>query len=427
MSTNRFIVRNLAYRKDCGILFDPRSNTVFKLDEIALEIVNGMTVGESVDEVASKMSKKYDIDFLLIKQDIEDFWESVTDVDSCSSNFEQEKGIQNTPKFPFNLEIALTKACNLQCVFCHDSVLSEKGSRAHLPFETIKSLLSEYANAGLLRVRYSGGEPTLHPNFSEILTYGRDLGLYQVVFTNGQHITEQALIFWKEMNVGEVLVSLHGLEKTHDKLTGKKGSYEKAIRAMGTMLLVDIDLVVEMTLTQQNIKEVFETIDTIKALGVKEFRLMRYVSRGKDDDIYSVSFLEMSSLIDKIEQCYGGESISIRFPCSQRFCLSEDYDLVNADSNMEIRSKYLTQNCFAGLNWGSISHDGKLRLCPHSKKSLADVSECPQTLIEMWPTLVGNQVKKVLKQRSKKCGTCTAWSYCLGGCYLSCLDTTRFN
>lgn len=412
----------MVYRKDCKILFNPHSNTIFSLDEIATEIVEGATEGKNVDEVTKLMSEKYGIEPQVIRQDIEDFWGNISDVDTDLDTFEQEKDIQNVPLFPFNLEMALTKACNLRCTFCHDSILPNSSIHAHMPMAKVESLLDLYADTGLLRIRYSGGEPTLHPNFQEILEYGKQLGLYQVVFTNGQHVTEKAVMFWKEMNVGEVLISLHGSETTHDTLTGKPGSYRKAIGAIFSTLSAGISVVVEMTLIQQNLGEIFNTINTLKALGVKQFRLMRYVNRGKDDDVFSVSLAEMSSLIDRIERWYGGDNISIRFPCSQKFCLSNKCNPYTMDTDTEIRIKYLTQNCFAGLNWGSVSHDGTLRLCPHSSKTLANVFEEPRALIELWPTIIRNQVLKTIEQRSNKCTSCKAWNYCLGGCYLPSLE-----
>ncbi|MDP3989268.1 MAG: PqqD family peptide modification chaperone [bacterium] len=422
MSTNRVIVKGLVYRKDCKMLFNPRSNTTFKLDEIATEIVEGMVEGRNTDEVAKSMSEKYKTDEQVIRQDIEDFWISIFEADTSSEEFEQEKDLGNVPTFPFNLEMALTKACDLRCSFCHDTVLPSSGTRAHMPVDKVKSLLSLYSEAGLLRIRYSGGEPTLHPNFEEILAHGKQLGLYQVVFTNGQHMTEKTLTPWKDANVGEVLISLHGSEMTHDTLTRKVGSYKKAIKAILLTLSAGIDVVVEMTMVQQNLSEIFNTIDIVKALGVKQFGLMRYVARGKDDDVFSVPLTKLSSLVNRIEQRYGGSGISVRFPCSQKFCLSEECNPCAADIDTEIRAKYLTQNCFAGLNWGSVSNSGELRLCPHSSKMFANVFEEPRSLIELWPTVIRKRVLEILAQRGETCTGCEAWSRCLGGCYLSSLE-----
>lgn len=285
--------------------------------------------------------------------------------------------------------------------------------------EIVKSLLRLYADAGLLRIRYSGGEPTLHPDLEKILAYGKELELYQVIFTNGQHITAEALKRWREMNVGEILISLHGSEATHDGLTRRPGSYRKAVNAILLAASTDISAVVEMTLVRQNQQEIFDTINVVKALGVKQFRLMRYVPRGKDDETFSVNLGELSTLIDWIEEEYDENEISIRFPCSQKFCLSEQCDPDVADSISDVRKKYLVQNCFAGLNWGSISHSGTLRFCPHSLKALANVFEEPQALIELWPSVIRSQALKAVKQGAGRCSGCKAWGHCLGGCYLS--------
>ncbi|MDD5639373.1 MAG: PqqD family peptide modification chaperone [Candidatus Pacebacteria bacterium] len=422
MSINKVIINGLVYRKDCKILFDPISNAVFKLDEIATEIVDGMTEGRTANDVAKLMSDKYNVDQQVIRKDIEDFWDSIFEADVCSDISEQEKDLQNLPVFPFSLEIALTKVCDLRCSFCHDAVLSSGGSHVHMPLKTVKSMLGLYADAGLMRIRYSGGEPTLHPNFEEILAYGKQLELYQIVFTNGQHVTEKSIEYWKEMNVGEVLISLHGSEEIHDALTRKSGSHHKAVNAIILALSSGISVVVEMTLVQQNYQKIFDTIDAVKELGVNQFRIMRYVDRGKNDNIFSVSFNELRLLIGKIEQRYNKKNISIRFPCSQKFCLIDECSPYVTDFNSSVQKKYLVQNCFAGLTWASISHSGELRICPHSSKAIANVFDDPQVITKLWSTVMRGQVLRVLDQRADKCSGCKAWSNCLGGCYLSDLE-----
>lgn len=419
MGKNRALVHGLVYRKDCGILFDPRSGVVFQLDDIGREIVEISVNGKSADETASVMAKKYGVDFAIVRNDVSDFWGELKNGEIKPDLIELEKNSENMPDFPFNLEVALTRLCNLKCSFCHDSLLHEKGSDPHLPLAFVVSLLDEAAEAGLLRIRYSGGEPTLHPGFSEILSHGNNLGLYQIIFTNGLRIDQQTLSSWKRWNVQEVLISLHGGERVHDELTGAVGSYRKTLLAVEMVQASGIGLVVEMTLTRKNSAEIFSVIDTIGAMGVNEFRLMRYVARGEADDLFSFPVPALPPLLAEIDRRYGKSGITIRFPCSQKFCLSESNVPIGAGHDFKMAKKYLVQNCYAGVNWASISSDGKLRLCPHARHPFANLLSRRQPFEQVWKEKVLGSVRKNLSRRKNGCETCSAWSYCLGGCYLN--------
>ena len=118
------------------------------------------------------------------------------------------------------------------------------------------------------------------------------------------------------------MVSLHGTEETHNMLTVKRNAYQRAISAIQNSLDVGLDVVVEMTLTGKNVQDVLNTIKIVKEMGGQEFRIMRYVPRGKSDNELNVSSDTISELIPQLDKLYGQKDIHIRFPCSPRFCLT---------------------------------------------------------------------------------------------------------
>lgn len=91
------------------------------------------------------------------------------------------------------LLIDLSNVCNLSCVGCFtkrvDGEWNNK-SKKRLPneisYETQIGLLEEAAELGVRTVDIVGaGEPTLDPNFPEIIDKINDLGMHAVVFTHG--------------------------------------------------------------------------------------------------------------------------------------------------------------------------------------------------------------------------------------------------
>lgn len=82
-------------------------------------------------------------------------------------------------RFPISVELHLTDYCNLNCEWCTDKILRQ--NKAMLDLQVIKRLFREFWQHGTGVTLEGGGEPTLHPNFKEIIAAGKasniDLGL----------------------------------------------------------------------------------------------------------------------------------------------------------------------------------------------------------------------------------------------------------
>ncbi len=79
----------------------------------------------------------------------------------------QEEGLKNSP-FPELIDLKITDYCPFNCSYCYqDSTLKGK----HASLESIKKTIDVLAEANVFEVAIGGGEPTLHPDFAEILKY----------------------------------------------------------------------------------------------------------------------------------------------------------------------------------------------------------------------------------------------------------------
>lgn len=97
---------------------------------------------------------------------------------------------------PFTVEIEPTEGCNLGCSFCGLRGIREKGTGPHffMTTETAKRIASQIAEAGWnSKIVFAGhGEPTLNPDFFEIVSIFRQIlpnNLMHVI-TNGKGIVD---------------------------------------------------------------------------------------------------------------------------------------------------------------------------------------------------------------------------------------------
>ncbi|MGF3498181.1 MAG: GTP 3',8-cyclase MoaA [Candidatus Methanosuratincola sp.] len=90
------------------------------------------------------------------------------------------------------IRMSLTQRCNLNCVYCHHE--GERSPSGEMHTDEILRILRVARDLGMLRVKFTGGEPLLRKDLGGIIAYAYALGLEDVgVTTNGQLLRERAL------------------------------------------------------------------------------------------------------------------------------------------------------------------------------------------------------------------------------------------
>lgn len=88
---------------------------------------------------------------------------------------------------PISINLDLTSACNFSCAFCVDSRLINEGKS--LILKQVEETIDTLHSHGLCSViLIGGGEPTLHPQFGEIVRYIKNKKLQIGVVTNGSRL-----------------------------------------------------------------------------------------------------------------------------------------------------------------------------------------------------------------------------------------------
>lgn len=110
-----------------------------------------------------------------------------------------------SPAAPMTIEIDLSNRCDLGCQGCHFAYTHTRGPWAStkgraLPMAhdaagdmadpaIVRQLLTEAAAMGVRGIVWSGGgEPTLHPDWPDLVRHAHDVGLEQGIYTHGGRI-----------------------------------------------------------------------------------------------------------------------------------------------------------------------------------------------------------------------------------------------
>src|SRR6202048_3140649 len=131
---------------------------------------------------------------------------------------------------PICMTWELTYGCNLACVHC----LSSSGRRdpRELGTAECKTVIDELERMQVFYVNIGGGEPTVRPDFWELVDYATAHRVGVKFSTNGVRITPKAAARLAGSDYLDVQISLDGAtEAVNDTVRGA-GSYAMAVRAL---------------------------------------------------------------------------------------------------------------------------------------------------------------------------------------------------
>jgi len=154
------------------------------------------------------------------------------------------------------LDIELTERCNNACLHClinrPENDVAARSRETDTAF--VKDLLRQAAGLGCLMVRFTGGEPLLREDFTELYLCARRLGMRVILFTNARLITDELADLLARVPPGRwVEVSVYGMKaESYDASAGAKGSYAEFRRGVDRLLARKIPFVVKGAILPPN-------------------------------------------------------------------------------------------------------------------------------------------------------------------------------
>lgn len=166
---------------------------------------------------------------------------------------------------PVKGSLELTFRCNLNCAHCYVRLpLNDKQSQLdELSGTEICKLLDDAAQSGCMWLLFTGGEPLVRPDFTEIYTFAKKRGFLITLFTNGTLLTDKLADFLQEYSPYKVEVTLYGVTpETHERVTRTPGSFKRAINGINRLVKRGISL---------NLKTMAMTLNRHEIEGISEF------------------------------------------------------------------------------------------------------------------------------------------------------------
>lgn len=276
---------------------------------------------------------------------------------------------------PHNIFWEITAACNLQCRHC--VVGAGKKVSGELTTERCLRLAEELADFGVESISFSGGEPLLHPDFFQIAQRVYELGLSIQVATNGTLVTPEIARRLNEL-AAAVQVSLDGSKpEIHDYMRPGHHAFDRAIRGIEALVAAGHEVMIGTVLSTINKDDILNIIALAESLGVKHFRLIPFVPKGRGE---SFAELEVSpAQVKAVTQQLIDLRASVRI------------DITHLEFEEMLTGKVCTDplnlsqklGCGGAVSYGTITPTGELLPC-HFFSGVRGDTICTASFSKVW-------------------------------------------
>ncbi|MEP6733796.1 MAG: radical SAM protein [bacterium] len=170
----------------------------------------------------------------------------------------------STERTSLLLGFALTQHCNLRCPHCiRDDVLTVQSLEPELITRTCDDALALF---GDVTASFTGGEPTLHPRWNDIVSAVTARGIPYRLVTNGWHMRRMMPSFdrWPPSYVRLSLsggnADVHDADRGHD-------SFRRVLLAVALLTSRQIPTGLSIVVDRRDRHQVRETADLAESLG----------------------------------------------------------------------------------------------------------------------------------------------------------------
>ena len=230
------------------------------------------------------------------------------------------------------ISIEILQRCPNRCIYC--SSHSNPQAKHIIPFEIIKNIIDDAKSLGCKIVCLSGGEPFLHPQILDIISYIAKQQLTCFVYTSGIYMKDE--VYSSLPN--EYIEAIRGMvdkvifnveadsSALYDQIMGTDvGGFDMMKKSI--IDCVSSGLVVETHVVpmQVNFKHLRSIFEMCYQLGVSKVSILRLVLQGRALENLSLVKLsgkdnrEVTKLIKALYESYKGK-VRIGLPYSDSNC-----------------------------------------------------------------------------------------------------------
>lgn len=198
------------------------------------------------------------------------------------------KLLDNYGRIIKDLRLSVTPRCNLHCLYCHPLDWEQSEPPGTLTVEDVRNFLAAMRLLGLESVRFTGGEPLVRKELSQMIEAAREVGVPDIaITTNGMLLKRKA----KELvgaGLGRINLSMDAVTPEVFKTMTRGGDVKRVWEAIETAWELNLHPV---------------KINAVMIRGMNEAEVIPLASLSLDKPLH-VRFLEYMHLDNSNPELY---------------------------------------------------------------------------------------------------------------------------
>lgn len=230
------------------------------------------------------------------------------------------------------ISIEILQRCPNRCIYC--SSHSNPQATHLIPFEIIKNVIDDAKSLGCKTVCLSGGEPFLHPQILDIISYIAKQQLTCYVYTSGIYKKDEVYSSLPNEYIeairgmaDKVIFNVEADSSTlYDQIMGTDvGGFDMMKRSISDCVSSGLVVETHVVPMQVNFKHLKSIFEMCYQLGVSKVSILRLVLQGRALENLTLVKLsgednrEVTKLIKVLNEAYKGK-VRIGLPYSDSNC-----------------------------------------------------------------------------------------------------------
>ena len=288
---------------------------------------------------------------------------------------------------PTEVEICLTRRCNLSCVHCNITSRSEFEDEV-LPTNFWLEIFKQCEQNQVLKVIITGGEPFIRKDWCELLDYLSKASFGTIILTNGIHFDDSDIDKLSSSFI-TLSISLDGINsQQHDTFRKRSGAFEKTVNNMRKLSRKGVAFTISSVVHDGNVNDLLGLLKIAEDVGAKKLIVVPMVAIGRGKSHLSRKWfpknsnllLALDNLQSVANSTKGPELIIGNSNTKENIIISNRY------SGATAMSKRNPGYCKAGIYSMAIDEDGVVYSCLRALQSksciVGDLKS--QSLIDIW-------------------------------------------
>jgi len=315
----------------------------------------------------------------------------------------------------FSFQWHITDDCDQRCKHCY--IFSEDIQKTLEAMdwaqmqEVVANCLDMCEMNGRLPYFYiTGGDPILHPDFWQLLELLKQQEIPFTLMGNPFHLDIDVCQRLKSCGCQKYQLSLDGMRETHDWFR-KPGSFDCTLEKIAILKQAGIRAVIMTTVSEKNIEEIPDIIDTVVKYEADVFAFARYcpTSGEKDTGMTAMRYRQLLDTCQQKFQAYKASGCQTYFNKKDHLWTLYEYE----EGLFKIPKDATPDMIYGGCNCGNchltILPTGDLYACRRLASKVGNVFE--ERIADVWVSEM-----EVYRDYTKfnKCAKCELLAWCRG-------------